>query len=125
MKTFYLLLVIMSTFAILLIFMSFSPFWVKIILFFLVILLVWREIRSFTVQFLKLQDDKILVTEEAQTYVTVFQPTSVVTRYLCFLHLKTIDETKSWCLPVSRLEFSNENFRRLKSSVQRCLIKKN
>ncbi len=125
MKTIYFLLLVMSVLVIVAIFISpISIVW-RIALILAVSWLTWREIRSFSVQNIALCGGKILVTTQGKVYEAGFQLSSVVTRHICFLHLHALDSEKRWRIPVSRLEFSGDSFRRLKAGIQRFSMSKN
>jgi hypothetical protein len=87
--------------------------------------LTWWEMKSFLVQNIALHGDKILLTIEGKVYEAGYQLSSVVTRYLCFLHLQALDSEKRWRIPVSRLEFPGDSFRQLKCKLQRFSMGKN
>lgn len=91
----------------------------KIVLMIAVILVAWRELSMFSVQSVSFFNKKVLITEKNHVYESDFQASSVVSRYLCFLHVQTSGGGKRWRIPVSRLEFSKESFRQLKSELQR------
>lgn len=119
MKTFYGLLLLMCMLTIAAILISPIIFIWKIGLVLLVLGLTWREIRAFSIQSVAFKNSKILVTMNNQVYEADYQPTSVVARHLCFLHLQVPGGEKRWWTPVSRLEFSKESFRQLKCELQR------
>lgn len=119
MKTYYALLLIMCALAISAILSSPVFFVWKIILIMTALVAAWREKRSFIDQNIAFHNNKILVTENNRVYEANFQSSSVVARYLCFLHLQTPGGEKRWWIPVSRLEFSKETFRQLKCALQR------
>ena len=119
MKTFYGLLLFMCLFAISAILISPVLFMWKMVLCLAVLVLAWREIRSFLIQSVLFKGDKILVTENNQVYEADYLAASVVARHLCFLHVQIPGGEKRWWIPVSRLEFSKESFRQLKCAIQR------
>jgi len=123
MKTFYALLLSMSVLATFVILLSAASIVWQCALISIVIVLTWREFRAFSVQSIALHGDKILVTECGQTYAATYQMTSIVARHLCFLYLQALDEDKRWRIPVSRLEFSAESFRKLKGELQCFLMR--
>lgn len=119
MKTYYGLLLIMLVLATSAILISPIFYIWKIILMIAVILVAWRELSMFSIQSVSFLNKKVLITEKNCVYEADFQPSSVVSRYLCFLHVQALGGGKRWWIPVSRLEFSKESFRQLKSELQR------
>lgn len=91
----------------------------KIGLIFLALLALRYETRRFSAQYVKLFGEKFLVTEKDRVYEAYYQSGTVVARHLCFLHLEDLERQKYWYIPISRLEFSKETFKRLKYELQR------
>ena len=118
MKTFYGLLLLMCALAISAILISPVLFILKVVLILTVLGLVWRESRAFSIQSVKFINNKVLVSENNQIYEADYHASSVVARHFCFLHLQVPGGEKRWWIPVSRLEFSKESFRRLKCVLQ-------
>lgn len=77
------------------------------------------------IQSVNLKFGKILIKAKGEVHAAQCAATTVLTRYLCFLHLKALDSSTQWWLPVSRLEFSPKAFRSLKSNLHRFLMDKN
>lgn len=119
MKTFYVLLGIIFILAAAAILISSMPLALKLVLVCLALGLTYWESRQFVIKNMVVQGDKILVTDQYETYETDFLPSSVVGRYLCFLHLVDTTTDKRWYIPISRLEFSREGFQQLKCLLQR------
>lgn len=119
MKTFYGLLLIMCAFVMSVVLLSPILMIGRMSLIFLILLLTWREIRTFPVQSVFFINNKILVTENGLVYEADYQASTVIARHLCFLHLQVSGGEKRWWIPVSRLEFSKESFRQLKYALQR------
>lgn len=102
------------------VFILLSPiiWFIKTALICLILALVWREWRVFRVQSIVWRDGRIFVNENNVSYAAQMQPSSVITRYLCFLHVSALDVDKRWHIPVSHLEFSAQNFKQLRRLKQ-------
>lgn len=119
MKTFPIALLVMCFLALAVILLS-PILWAWKGLFIIAVLSVsYREIRRFSVQHIHIQGDKVLVTEHGRVYEATYLPSSVVAHHVCLLHLSSVEAGKRWYIPVSRLEFPGESFRRLKCALQR------
>lgn len=118
MRTYDILLLLASSLGILFVLlMPLAWGWFFSLITVMVVVTAWQW-STYTVRSILLRDDCTLFIKEGGTeYAAVILPASVMTRYLGFLHASGIDISRSWYIPVSRLEFSAAAFKQLKRSI--------